>query len=102
MSTATATIVDLSAYRERRAKQRGTSGNSVTAAANTGVFFFVMPVSMVPIWPTFWPVAPFAAETQPLWSISSNYRSLALEKAADGFWGYLSFLHKKVRGNTMS
>ena len=64
MSTATATIVDLSAYRERRARQRGTAGNPVPAAANPGVFFFFMPVPMVPLWAAFWPAATAAAETR--------------------------------------
>lgn len=64
MSTATATIVDLSAYRERRARQRAAGGNAVPGEANPGVYFFLMPVPMVPLWAAFWPAATAAAETR--------------------------------------
>lgn len=59
MSTATATIVDLAAYRERKARQRVAPAGSLWPGA--GMYFVMMPVPMVSMWPVFYPVA-FAAE----------------------------------------
>jgi hypothetical protein len=63
MSGATATIVDLAQYRERRA-QRTKDAGSASAATGPGVFFFVMPVPMVAMWPTFLPYTGFLPETR--------------------------------------
>jgi len=63
MSGATATIVDLAQYRERRA-QRAMATGSASAAAGAGIFFVVMPVPMVAMWPTFLPFTGFLPETR--------------------------------------
>jgi hypothetical protein len=63
MGGATATIVDLTQYREQRAQKAKATG-SPYAATGAGVFFFVMPVPMVAMWPTFLPCAGFIPETR--------------------------------------